>query len=677
MPFDFENPPVQEGHRQHHTVAPNRWCVTRQDLIEFRCLVKKHVAEGKIAPTELDPFDPNDACIGPCVHTVVKQLIVPVTEKAGNASWALMLHPDGLECDLFVTHCWLEGIFEFIDKVLNSWPRGARHAYCCMLSNPQNLDIGHLLSIPRESPFALALMSARYMLVVPNRKCSIYSRIWCTYEAFIAYSESKFIFVATPPLKGALHRVLLLLAIEFVVAIASGILLGTSGCSTFDSVNMFVFVRSPALGCITLLYFLRPSRATQVVALVAVLLSGMCAGLTCATCYRVWLNYCDYYISTFAGSVVDAVWSLALCVATAVAEVDRLWAQQSVEEAFNLRRDFTGDLRDAKSLVESDRERILCELELSGQEHRVNFAIEVLLTSGMSTPSLQAAAETVGLLEQAGYWNLSITSMIWVSWVSKALVSILYVIETYSVQLAQHEESSKWEKVLVNSLCLCLPLDVVAEKCNEDPGCLVGGRCTIGHARLDMHDLEVPLRSSYCDPIEPPLEPFADWHFWVFAFSCLQALVWLGRFRRQGKDKRGFAASAMVTLIGPFLVVMVAAGSLIQVVFEPTDPRLEQSMDRALHVEIFGLHLVLAPLALMLCFAGPGHTAKVPVLVRCVVRCLMTHRSCGCSVRAKPKRKTCEQPRSLGMPGSTEPRFGLGDEANRQDSDQSRRYSSD
>mmetsp|Transcript_79014 Transcript_79014/g.256192 ORF Transcript_79014/g.256192 Transcript_79014/m.256192 type:complete len:677 (-) Transcript_79014:65-2095(-) len=676
MPFDFENPPVQEGHRQHHTVAPNRWCVTRQDLIEFRCLVKKHVAEGKIAPTELDPFDPNDADVGPCVHTITKQLIVPVTEKAGNTSWALMLHLDGLECDLFVTHCWLEGIYEFIDKVVNSWPRGAPHAYCCMLSNPQNLDIGHLLSTPRESPFVYALMSARYMLVVPNSKCSIYSRIWCAYEAFIAYSESKFIFVARPPLKGALRRVSLLLALSFAAAIGSGAV-----CAHDDRKlgQWSLMIAASALCCIILESCLRPCRASQVVAHVAVVFSGIYAGYTCHELYIALSTMANYGLHgnialEFLG---DVVWAPALCVSSAMAEADRMWGRQSVEKGCNLRREFSGDLRDAKSSVESDREHILCELESFGHQHRVNLAIEVLLTSGMSTPTLQAAAENVGLLEQAGYWNLSITSMIWVSWVSKALVSILYVIETYSVQLAQHEESSKWEKVLVNSLCLCLPLDVVAEKCNEDPGCLVGGRCTIGHARLDMHDLEVPLRSSYCDPIEPPLEPFADWHFWVFAFSCLQALVWLGRFRRQGKDKRGFAASAMVTLIGPFLVVMVAAGSLIQVVFEPTDPRLEQSMDRALHVEIFGLHLVLAPLALMLCFAGPGHTAKVPVLVRCVVRCLMTHRSCGCSVRAKPKRKTCEQPRSLGMPGSTEPRFGLGDEANRQDSDQSRRYSSD
>ena len=44
-----------------------------------------------------------------------------------------------------------EGIYEFIRKVMHSWidalgmrwprARGMRHAWCCMLANPQNLNI--------------------------------------------------------------------------------------------------------------------------------------------------------------------------------------------------------------------------------------------------------------------------------------------------------------------------------------------------------------------------------------------------------------------------------------------------------------------------------------------------------------------------------------------------------
>merc|ERR1719210_2873168 len=167
--MSLERLEVRDGALLHRQVPPQLWCVTRKDLRQFRILVQKSVAEGRIVPTALDSFDASDDTIGPCIHTVTEQLIKPITAAAGGMSWALMLHPGGLECDLFVTHCWQEGVYEFIDKVLHSWPRRARHAYCCMLSNPQNLDIAGLISTPESSPFAKALGSARYMLVVPNR----------------------------------------------------------------------------------------------------------------------------------------------------------------------------------------------------------------------------------------------------------------------------------------------------------------------------------------------------------------------------------------------------------------------------------------------------------------------------------------------------------------------------
>ena len=66
-----------------------------------------------------------------------------------------------------------------------------------MLSNPQNLDIGDMITSPEESPFAKALASAKFVLVVPNRKGSIYSRIWCVYEAYLGYTWNKTIRVAS------------------------------------------------------------------------------------------------------------------------------------------------------------------------------------------------------------------------------------------------------------------------------------------------------------------------------------------------------------------------------------------------------------------------------------------------------------------------------------------------
>ena len=146
-----------DGEQLQRRVDFAKWCVTREDFRQLRRMVVEAIKDGRIHPTQMDPFNTQDRTVGPCVHTVNNQFIKPVTAEAGNMSWALMLHPEGLDCDLFITHAWQEGIFELIAKVLNSWPRGARHAYCCVLSNPQNLGISDLIANPRTSPFAKAL----------------------------------------------------------------------------------------------------------------------------------------------------------------------------------------------------------------------------------------------------------------------------------------------------------------------------------------------------------------------------------------------------------------------------------------------------------------------------------------------------------------------------------------
>ena len=132
-----------------------------------------------------------------------------------------MLNPDGLDCHLFVSHAWQEGIFEFLSKVLTSWPSRAHNAWCCMLANPQNLNIGSMLQSPKTSPFALALQASRYVLVVPNRHQSVYSRLWCGYEAYVASEDAKIIQIArasTRPLMfWTLTRATALLALGFLI----------------------------------------------------------------------------------------------------------------------------------------------------------------------------------------------------------------------------------------------------------------------------------------------------------------------------------------------------------------------------------------------------------------------------------------------------------------------------
>eukprot|EP00933_Yihiella_yeosuensis_P052327 TRINITY_DN5035_c1_g1_i2.p1 TRINITY_DN5035_c1_g1~~TRINITY_DN5035_c1_g1_i2.p1 ORF type:complete len:378 (+),score=40.35 TRINITY_DN5035_c1_g1_i2:27-1136(+) len=183
----------------HCSISADRWCITKADLRDVAKRVKMSILDGSIQPTLRDAFDKNDLSIGPSVYTVNEQFIKPITKAAGKMSWALMVHPLGLKCDLFVTHAWQEGIFEFIDKVLHSWPRPTFHAWCCMFANPQLLDISSFISNPSCSPFAIALRSSSHVLVVPNSSCSIYTRLWCVYEAYLASETDKIILTATSP----------------------------------------------------------------------------------------------------------------------------------------------------------------------------------------------------------------------------------------------------------------------------------------------------------------------------------------------------------------------------------------------------------------------------------------------------------------------------------------------
>merc|ERR1719424_2690203 len=111
------------------------WGVSKKDLQLLRVDLIRAVCLRDIARTSVDPFDLMHLDIGPNAYTVTEQFIQPITAAAGNMSWALLLHPEGLNCDLFITHAWQEGLFEFIDKVVHSWPRAGNAAYVCFLAN--------------------------------------------------------------------------------------------------------------------------------------------------------------------------------------------------------------------------------------------------------------------------------------------------------------------------------------------------------------------------------------------------------------------------------------------------------------------------------------------------------------------------------------------------------------
>eukprot|EP00656_Telonema_subtile_P007306 TRINITY_DN13426_c0_g2_i1.p1 TRINITY_DN13426_c0_g2~~TRINITY_DN13426_c0_g2_i1.p1 ORF type:complete len:210 (+),score=48.14 TRINITY_DN13426_c0_g2_i1:283-912(+) len=96
------------------------------------------------------------------MYLVNDYVIKPITEEGRggmcNLSWSLMCNPTGIELDLFVSHAWIEGVFEFEQNLLESWPEDKHAAWICFLANPQNGDINSILgNSPDQSPFADAL----------------------------------------------------------------------------------------------------------------------------------------------------------------------------------------------------------------------------------------------------------------------------------------------------------------------------------------------------------------------------------------------------------------------------------------------------------------------------------------------------------------------------------------
>eukprot|EP00931_Biecheleriopsis_adriatica_P034180 TRINITY_DN19771_c0_g1_i2.p1 TRINITY_DN19771_c0_g1~~TRINITY_DN19771_c0_g1_i2.p1 ORF type:complete len:585 (-),score=57.58 TRINITY_DN19771_c0_g1_i2:82-1836(-) len=402
------------GAELHRCVPAEKWCVTVADLRQFRAAVCASLKTESLLPTELDQFHVDDWSFGPSIYTINEQLIKPITARAGNMSWALMLHPNGLRCDLFITHAWREGIFEFIRKVLSSWPSRARHAWCCMLANPQNLDIADMISTPLTSPFAKALMSAQRVLVVPNRHTSVYTRLWCCYEAYLAHREGKLIETACD---SACFEICKALAGQFIIicsCLATAWLIsrfskqgcdrGISFCGDPGIVASFTF---------QFCYYL---------AVVCTLLSALISGdsarrfINVIGCASVSLTapfpfpFRSSVIQILAFSRVNPYvspgsymllfrtgWLVYFCVS----EADRVKCNAANAQAGQLRKDYRGSVQYATCSDQRDTANIHNEIHENLEE--VNEAIDVLIRAGMSSERLRVAAHAGVNVKHATY----------------------------------------------------------------------------------------------------------------------------------------------------------------------------------------------------------------------------------------------------------------------------------
>ncbi|CAE7208210.1 unnamed protein product [Symbiodinium sp. CCMP2592] len=432
---------TQEALALHESVPPDHWCVTRSDLKHLRREVLKAIENGEIGPPDdgTDDFAVSDKQYGPSIYTVNRQYIMPVTQDAGKVSWALMRHPAGLECDLFISHAWQEGVFEFLSKVLHSWPRAARHAWCCMLANPQNLDIGALLQSPSNSPFALALQASTWVLVVPNRHCSIYTRLWCSYEAYVAHDARKTIFVA----RSSNRR-------KICAALSQALLAGLAGVFLALAMDRW-----------------RHSWRHHVVGLVALCMVVAIALASAALQHngsRMALNWLGAFVSGFltihwypihgalelpgkSDELNLAEQRLLLLIAASffyLMEVDRVNGQSRAEEAVQLRRGFRGSIAHATCSEPDDADRI--HAEIGTQTEDVDYAIQVLLTAGMSTPTLRDVARAGVGIQDAGHAEIAVPFLALIPFTAMSIFSfcinfeylpeaawVYYVLQVYPI----------------------------------------------------------------------------------------------------------------------------------------------------------------------------------------------------------------------------------------------------
>lgn len=189
----------------HGSLPAEFWGISLEQVVGFMDLVRGAIGSGALANEaaaypEDHPHHYPQAVFeksGPDMYAVNARVIRPQTRSAdatygvAGLSYAVMLNTpsQGLRCDLFISHAWAEPAFEFEASLKGAWPPGCRAAYFCCLSNPQNLDISKLCADPETSPFFRVLDGCRpTVLMVPNSRVAIHSRMWCCYEAFVAHT---------------------------------------------------------------------------------------------------------------------------------------------------------------------------------------------------------------------------------------------------------------------------------------------------------------------------------------------------------------------------------------------------------------------------------------------------------------------------------------------------------
>lgn len=264
-----------------------------------------------------------------------------------------------------------------------------------MLANPQNLDISSFLQSPKTSPFAVALAASKVMLVVPNRHQSVYTRLWCTYEAYLAQEDGKTILIAHSSNLPQVLRALIWLALAAIIGVALGIL------ATFLEARQTFTVPALTILAVGFSLLIDNDLLRRIMHFGGVMLCWICVAHNFGGVFGEFVEG-HYEDEGIPGTVIRLVhrgyWLLA-SVAFCVMEVDRINGRSTISEAEELRQGYEGSIQYAKCSQEADAVSI--RREIGDQVEKVDHAIHVLMVAGMSTPALRDIARSVDIQHAA------------------------------------------------------------------------------------------------------------------------------------------------------------------------------------------------------------------------------------------------------------------------------------
>ncbi|CAK9029499.1 Uncharacterized protein SCF082_LOCUS18812, partial [Durusdinium trenchii] len=392
----------------HRRVPAELWCVTYSELFTFVEDVRGAWCEGNIpnAPGIFADRWHEDAEHGPNLYVVNEHFVKPKTLAVGGMSYALWLHPEGLPCQVFVSHAWVEGIFEFALGVRSAWPggHGLRNMYVCLLANPQNLDMQLFLNVEiKESPFARALGRASHLLVIPNTKTSIYSRLWCVYEAYLGITMGKICLMPATPHR-SMRSFLWLLSVPLLLGFLLSCLWRFVFFNYFNGEGVFdLLIVTGVATLISAFSAMVPPHMNKCVRLhLAVHQLIIC--ISGAICLPWWSTPYDASLGAMASFLhhflpVAVQLFNTLCIYHLQLQV--LEIQQLMDQANYLS---CQTVQEAQCTNPTDEERI--RSAIAGAEDDVDVAIRVLMLAGAYTKSLRHAYESGEDIRGAGILNL-------------------------------------------------------------------------------------------------------------------------------------------------------------------------------------------------------------------------------------------------------------------------------